>query len=97
MTTVTIELPDELIEMFDEVRGEQDIATYLTALGKRDARRKLARRPSPPSADDLTPADHIRMATKAEANAIDFDEFERLVWQDIAQQRAKRAASIELN
>ncbi len=92
MTTVTINLSDEERALIDEVRGNYDLAAFLHSAGIQVARREAARRHPAPLADELTPADHIRLAAAAETNAVDFEEFERLVWQDIEQQRAARAA-----
>jgi hypothetical protein len=96
MTTVTVELPDEVRAVIDEARGEQDVAAFVVTEAYRAARRKLARhapRQYPaPLADELTPADHIRMAEKALTNSLDIDDFERLLYEDIARQRAERAA-----
>jgi hypothetical protein len=66
MTTLTIEMPDEVRAVIDEARGEQDVASFLLTVGERAARRRVARRAAP---DELTPADHIRMAAEAEATA----------------------------
>lgn len=65
--TVTVELRDETRALIDEARGEQDVATFLALAGERLAKSRLARRLAP--ANELTPADHIRMAAEAEATA----------------------------
>jgi hypothetical protein len=46
VTTVTIEVPDEVRSLIDEARGDQDMAAYLLTAAARQARRKLARRSS---------------------------------------------------
>ncbi len=45
MTTITVEVPDEVRNLIDEARGNQDMAAYLLTAAERQARRKLARRP----------------------------------------------------
>ncbi len=44
MTTITIEVSDEVRNLIDEARGNQDIAAYLLTAAERQARRKLAHR-----------------------------------------------------
>lgn len=82
MTTVTLEMPDEVRAAIDEVRGEQDVASFVVNEAYRAARRRLARRA--PSSDELTPADHIRMAAEAEADSLPIEEFRKLVLDSIA-------------
>lgn len=46
MTTITIEVPDEVRNLIDEARGNQDMGAYLLTAAERQARRELARRPT---------------------------------------------------
>ncbi|PZR98524.1 MAG: hypothetical protein DLM69_08570 [Candidatus Chloroheliales bacterium] len=82
MTTVTVELRDEVRAAIDQVRGEQDVAAFLATAGERAAMRRLVRHA--PRADELTPADHIRMAAEAEADSLPIEEFRQLVMTQIA-------------
>jgi hypothetical protein len=92
MTTVTLELPDEVRAVIDAARGEQDVATFLIAAGEQVAKGRLAHRYPAPLADELTAADHIRMAEEAEADAVDLDEFRRVLYTQLAQQDREWAA-----
>ncbi len=92
MTTVTLELPDEVRAVIDEARGDQDVATFLVVAGEQAAKRTLANRYPAPLADELTAADHIRMAEDAESDAVDMDEFKRILHARMAQQDAEWAA-----
>lgn len=93
MTTITLELPDEVRAMIDEARGDQDVATFLVAAGELVAKRKLSYDYPAPLADDLTAADHIRMAEEAEDDAVDLDEFTRILYEQLDRQ--DRAWAVE--
>lgn len=89
MTTVTLEMPDEVRAVIDEARGNQDVAAFLLTVGERAARRRVARR-----AGELTAADHIRMADEGEASAHSVEESERRVFAAIdALAEARRRGS----
>jgi hypothetical protein len=66
--TITLELPEDVAIIVEQAAGEQDVTAYAVGVLQQAARRKLARRAAP-IADELTPADHIRMAAEAEADA----------------------------
>ncbi len=90
MTTLILEMPDEVRAVIDEARGDQDVASFLLTVGERAARRRVARRVA---ADELTPADHIRMADAAEATAHSLAESRRRVFARIDAEEAAEAAS----
>ncbi|PZR98676.1 MAG: hypothetical protein DLM69_08370 [Candidatus Chloroheliales bacterium] len=89
MTTITLELPDEVRAVIDAARGEQDVASFLVAAGEQVAKHRLAPKYPAPLADELTAADHIRMAEEAEADAVDLDEFRRILRVRMAEQDAE--------
>lgn len=88
--TITLELPDEVRAIIDEARGEQDVATFLITAGERSAKRKLARLAASFD-DELTTADHIRMADAGEATAHSLEESQRRVFARIDAPEAKAA------
>lgn len=92
MTTVTLELPDEVKAIIDEARGNQDVASFLVDAGEYVAHHRLSQTYPAPLADELTADDHIRMAEEADEDALDFDEFKRVLYNQLDEQRAKRAA-----
>jgi hypothetical protein len=82
MTTLVLQLPDDLASMVEQAAGEQDVGDYVKNVLRLATRRKLARLTAP--ADELTPADHIRMATEAESDSLPIEEFRKLVMAQIA-------------
>jgi hypothetical protein len=89
--TLTLNLSEGERALLDEVRGEADMETFARTLLVEAA---LEAAPDFPirSEDELTPADHIRLAAAAETNSVDIDELERLVWEDIRKHQAQRGA-----
>lgn len=89
--TLTLTLNDEQRTLLDEARGGQTITDYALYALLRTAEEDLTDYITP-TADELTPADHIRLAEQAKADGLEIDEFEHLVWEGINQQRAEREA-----
>lgn len=88
--TITLELPEDVAIIVEQAAGEQDVNAYAVGVLQQAARRKLARRSSP-IADELTAADHIRMAAEAEATAVPFAEFKARLYAKIAAEEAAEA------
>lgn len=85
--TLTLELPEDVAVLVQQAAGEQDVAAYATGVLTLAARRRVARRAD----DELTPADHVRMADAGEATAHSLEESQRRVFAAIdAMAEAKR-------
>ena len=88
--TITLELPEDVAIIVEQAAGEQDVATYAVKVLQHAAQRKLARHAAAIE-DELTPADHIRMAAEAEATAVPFAEFKARLYAKIAAEEAAEA------
>ncbi len=75
MTTLTLEMPDEVRAVIDEARGEQDVAAFLLTVGERAARRRVANRRPAPADSGVSEAEyHRQRAAEAEADGRPLDE-----------------------
>jgi hypothetical protein len=87
--TITLNLNDQQRALIDEARGELDFEDYALAALLETASKDVVSSPLP-DADDLTPADHMRLAEAAEANWLDLNEFEWVVREGIASEESAR-------
>lgn len=97
-TLVTLHISPENRAYIDKLRGETDIAEFLEhEITARLIERAIAERlltDVPVGVDvgdaDLTPEILMHLADAGEANALDFDEFKRTLYQRIKERRAMR-------
>jgi hypothetical protein len=79
--SVTIELTSAERAAIDSVRGDEPIEDYIRELALIGSGVRIVDGETLTDGDeDITAEDHIRMATEAEANAVELDEAERIVW-----------------
>ncbi len=90
--SLTLERPEDVAIIVEQAAGKQDIATYAVGVLQHPAQRKLARHAASLD-DELTPADHIRMAAEAEATAVPFAEYKARLYTKIATEEAAEAES----
>ncbi len=96
--TVTLHISPENRAFIDKLRGDTDTAEFVenmvmdSLVAKAIEARLLTTVPGGIDIgdDDLTPEMLTRLADEGEADAMDFDEFERTLRQRIQERRAKR-------
>jgi hypothetical protein len=94
--SVTIELTEVERAAIDSVRGDEPIEEYIHDLALIGSGvRVVDGEVLLDSSEDLTPADHIRQANEAEANAVELDEAERIIWENFERRRAELQAEIK--